>query len=679
MTRTFLVWTCFAVAGASPVLAQTQTYVYTGADQTVTVPAGATSVTIKAWGAGGGGIPGSGGSGQGFVSSGGGGGFATGTLAVTPGQTLTLIVGQGGAVTGANRYGGGGGGSYYGGDGGGRSAVRTSAGVELITAGGGGGGGSSVSAAYTNNTDGGAGGGNTGADGAGAGGTYPGIAGKGGTQTAGGAAGSDATGSLAFPGYASTAGSQFLGGHPAGNYGGGGGGGGYYGGGGADYHTGAVLGGGGGGSSYVGGVTAGSTIGGTGSVPANTNDAAYAAGIGAGGTGATGGNGRIVLTWVVPQPVINAFSFTNQTGVGLSSAITSNTVTLSGGATSQTATCNAGCTAISINGGAFVAGPVAGVNSGDTIAIRLASSASYATAVTATVTVGATTSGTWSVTTMSAPAGGDLLWATSASGIYSVNFASVGIGVVNPLHKLHIVTSVAQDGIVVDAPLYPEVQFARSGAPKAFIGISGTAGGYFNTGSADALVLRSTDGPIHMGYSNTGDNPTLTLATTGNVGIGTVAPAAKLHIVGNVIVDGNIGARYQDVAEWVRTRHRLAAGTVVVIDAGEANFVEASHQSYDTAVVGVISRQPGIVLGEAGDDKVLVAQSGRVHVKVDASYGPVRAGDLLVTSPKPGVAMRSKPVNIGGTTFHRPGTLLGKALESLPSGQGEILVLLTLQ
>jgi hypothetical protein len=60
-------------------------------------------------------------------------------------------------------------------------------------------------------------------------------------------------------------------------------------------------------------------------------------------------------------------------------------------------------------------------------------------------------------------------------------------------------------------------------------------------------------------------------------------------------------------------------------------------------------------------------------------FRAVRVGDLLVTSPKPGVAMTSKPVRIGGTTFHRPGTLLGKTLEPLPSGQGDILVLLTLQ
>jgi hypothetical protein len=41
--------------------------------------------------------------------------------------------------------------------------------------------------------------------------------------------------------------------------------------------------------------------------------------------------------------------------------------------------------------------------------------------------------------------------------------------------------------------------------------------------------------------------------------------------------------------------------------------------------------------------------------------------------------MRSRPVKVGKQAMHRPGTLLGKALESLPNGKGEILVLLTLQ
>ena len=86
-----------------------------------------------------------------------------------------------------------------------------------------------------------------------------------------------------------------------------------------------------------------------------------------------------------------------------------------------------------------------------------------------------------------------------------------------------------------------------------------------------------------------------------------------------------------------------------------------------------------IVACERSDDKAMVAQSGRVRVKADARYCAIRIGDLLVTSPTPGYAMRSKAKRVGGSWIHRPGTLLGKALEALPDGQGEILVLLTLQ
>jgi len=77
--------------------------------------------------------------------------------------------------------------------------------------------------------------------------------------------------------------------------------------------------------------------------------------------------------------------------------------------------------------------------------------------------------------------------------------------------------------------------------------------------------------------------------------------------------------------------------------------------------------------------KLKVATTGRVKVRVDATKGAVRIGDLLVTSGEAGIAMKSQPIDVGGTKIHRPGTLIGKALEPLSGGQGEILVLLSLQ
>jgi hypothetical protein len=166
---------------------------------------------------------------------------------------------------------------------------------------------------------------------------------------------------------------------------------------------------------------------------------------------------------------------------------------------------------------------------------------------------------------------------------------------------------------------------------------------------------------------------------TGNLGVGTLAPVSKLHVAGNITVDGNINAKYQDVAEWVPSTQKLLAGTVVILDTGRDNHVLASKTAYDTRVAGVISAQPGLSLGEAGEGKVLVATTGRVKVKVDATKGAIKIGDLIVTSDVAGVAMKSQPVSVGGVDMHRPGTLIGKALESLEKGTGEILVLLSLQ
>lgn len=171
----------------------------------------------------------------------------------------------------------------------------------------------------------------------------------------------------------------------------------------------------------------------------------------------------------------------------------------------------------------------------------------------------------------------------------------------------------------------------------------------------------------------------MTITRAGFVGIGTTTPTAMLHVTGDVVVDGNIAAKYQDVAEWVPVTTKVEAGTVVILNPERSNQVMPSERAYDTRVAGVVSSKPGLILGEASDSKAMIATTGRVKVRVDATRHPVAIGDLLVTSEKAGFAMVSQPVDFNGIEMHRPGTLIGKALEPLASGEGEVLVLLSLQ
>jgi hypothetical protein len=294
---------------------------------------------------------------------------------------------------------------------------------------------------------------------------------------------------------------------------------------------------------------------------------------------------------------------------------------------------------------------------------------------------------------------------------YITNGGNVGIGTAGPNYKVDMSTSsantqlrfgsstadsggflistTADQAIVAGGTSYNGTNFvAKSTAASFFDALQGTLQFYTN----GSLIAGNTYTPTER----------MRIDTTGNVGIGTPAPSAKLHVAGttnlrgdvsigtassnanldvqgSVTISGNIAAKYQDVAEWVPASRSITAGSVVVLDTQQSNHVLPSSRAYDTRVAGVVSASPGVILGEGGAGKVMVATTGRVRVKVDATSGPIRVGDLLVTSDKEGIAMKSVPLDLGGTPIHRPGTLIGKALEPLEKGVGEILVLLSLQ
>jgi hypothetical protein len=278
----------------------------------------------------------------------------------------------------------------------------------------------------------------------------------------------------------------------------------------------------------------------------------------------------------------------------------------------------------------------------------------------------------------------------------------VGIGTTTPTARLHIYNGgtnsragLSIDGHGMQGSQQAEINLFTLGDGTKDAVTAGTKGWHFAArGNAYVGAVEQNDLQL---YSWNGTTAAISQYwdAGGNVGIGTKTPATRLHVLGDSTVTGNltvtetinggtinggtINAKYQDVAEWVPSSQKLAAGTVVALDPEKSNQVLASAEAYDTKVAGVISAQPGIALGEGGEGKVLVATTGRVKVKVDATRAPIKIGDLLVTSDAAGVAMKSEPVSIGGRQMHSPGTIIGKALEPLANGTGEILVLLSLQ
>jgi len=217
----------------------------------------------------------------------------------------------------------------------------------------------------------------------------------------------------------------------------------------------------------------------------------------------------------------------------------------------------------------------------------------------------------------------------------------------------------------------------------------------------DRLILKGKDKVdlfwINVNESEIGDPPTnphggnvIGMRHTSSVNSREVYILGKTHIgnpylnVGwlkfdlivskDLIVKGVIKGEEADIAEYVECSECEPADVVVINPDGGFS---KSIFPYDTKVAGVISKNPQIVLGEKkiklkkkSKEFKLLALKGIVFCKVTNENGPIKRGDLLVTSSKPGYAMRADLNKL------KPGMVVGKALENFDKEKGEILILI---
>jgi hypothetical protein len=229
----------------------------------------------------------------------------------------------------------------------------------------------------------------------------------------------------------------------------------------------------------------------------------------------------------------------------------------------------------------------------------------------------------------------------------------------------------------------------------------------FFAGPSNEAVLR---GIADIMIENASFAPIATFKQSGNVGIGTSSPSAQTHIsntanqpalridssagtnaleiynteggqnlifrvertTGNVYADGSFTGGGADVAERIDVSEAVEPGDVVEIDPDNPGKFRKAREALSTRVAGVISTAPGVVLGnqraESNDARPILALAGRVPVKATAKYGAIAVGDLLVSSPIPGYAMKCPEKS------QCIGAVIGKALEPLAEGVGVIEV-----
>ncbi|MCS6936162.1 MAG: PQQ-dependent sugar dehydrogenase [Candidatus Bipolaricaulota bacterium] len=159
------------------------------------------------------------------------------------------------------------------------------------------------------------------------------------------------------------------------------------------------------------------------------------------------------------------------------------------------------------------------------------------------------------------------------------------------------------------------------------------------------------------------------------VGVTTAALFRIERATGNVYTDGAFFAGGADLAEYISVSEPVEPGDLVELDPTRPKSYRKSRTPYSALIAGVIATQPGVVLGAQGERvnerTALLALLGRVPVKVTTENGPIRPGDLLTSSSQPGYAMRCR------SPRECEGAIVGKALQSLDSGAGIILALLT--
>lgn len=155
-------------------------------------------------------------------------------------------------------------------------------------------------------------------------------------------------------------------------------------------------------------------------------------------------------------------------------------------------------------------------------------------------------------------------------------------------------------------------------------------------------------------------NQSVAIVNGGSNGTGNIGSAGSKF---NTVFAVATSAQYADLAECYLADAKYEPGTVVMLG-GSVEITQCNNDNC-SAVAGVVSTNPAHLMNSdlTGDHVTAVALIGRVPCKVT---GTVRKGDLMVSAGNGRARAELNP---------KPGTIIGKAIESFEGDIGIIEIL----
>jgi hypothetical protein len=285
---------------------------------------------------------------------------------------------------------------------------------------------------------------------------------------------------------------------------------------------------------------------------------------------------------------------------------------------------------------------------------------------------------------------------TNQEGYKQVDYSAMGLYAVEGVKELSLSQSQASSTL---GTLLSTVNSNHTEASSSISSLSSTiAANYLAASSTFSTVfglISSNNSNLQSQISsitskiNTTNSPAnaMTISSNGTVGIGndgTQLGDEMLRVSGRVRATGFDIDGAADLAEKFEAVEAMDAGTVVAFSTSTVEWNAGKNDTQGTSTddtytmskvrkaqsgyeaVGVVSTNPGIVLGKNVQNGVPVAFSGRIPVKVTSENGEIKQGDYLTVS----ATMSGYAMKLTGE-----GHAIGRALSDYVQGKDKVLML----